>query len=122
MFNTVQTPGDILDRISILIRKIDLSNSKMIPLSELSEVLTSFLLEVNKGYLRDIEPLFHDLHEANTKLWNAEALIRSMDSDNERRLNVIEEIHIWNAKRAKIKQELNRLLLSDISEVKDYSL
>ena len=116
--------GELLDKISILeikMEKIKDENSQ---------------LEIKKEYkiLKDIQKtsvkleshiknLFNSIKEVNIKLWNVEDKLRVCEKKKDFGEDFIElarEVYFNNDKRAKIKSELNRILGSNIKEIKHY--
>ena len=116
--------GELLDKISIL--KIKLENIKD----------NEKLVEINKEYrsleetrksnveiTENLQELINQLSEINLKLWNIEEKKRICEKNSEFGKNFIQlsrNVYINNDKRAKIKLEINKLLGSNIKEVKSY--
>ena len=72
----------------------------------------------------DIEKLFLNLKSINLILWDIEDKIRVCEKNKDFSKKFIElarNVYINNDKRAKIKSELNKLLGSNIKEVKKYA-
>ena len=118
--------GELLDKISILEIKLDKINDK------------EKLIEINKEYnslektkksnieiTENLQILINQLSEINLKLWNIEEGKRKCEKNSDFGKNFIQlsrDVYINNDKRAKIKSEINRILDSNIKEVKQHIL
>ncbi len=116
--------GELLDKISILEIKLDKIKDK------------GSLIEINKEYAslsetknsnisitKDLENLTKQLKETNTKLWSIEDEKRMCEKNKDFGKKFIElarSVYLNNDKRAKIKSEINKLLGSNIKEIKKY--
>ena len=116
--------GELLDKISILEIKLDKIKDK------------ESLIEINKDYAslsetknssisitKDLENLTKQLKETNTKLWSIEDEKRMCEKNKDFGKKFIElarSVYLNNDKRAKIKSEINKLLGSNIKEIKKY--
>jgi len=116
--------GELLDKISILEIKLEKIKDK------------NNLDEINKEYkiLRNaqnsnieitdkIEKLFQEIKEVNTKLWNIEDKLRICEKNKDFGENFTElarKVYFNNDKRSKIKLEINKILGSNIREIKQY--
>ena len=116
--------GELLDKISIL--EIKLNNIKD----------KEKLVDINKEYksledtrksniemTEDLQKLINQLIEINLKLWNIEEEKRICEKNADFGNNFIQlsrNVYINNDKRAKIKSDINKLLGSNIKEVKSY--
>ena len=116
--------GELLDKISIL--EIKLNNIKD----------KEKLVDINKEYksLKDtrksniemtenLQKLINQLIEINLKLWNIEEEKRICEKNEDFGNNFIKlsrNVYKNNDKRAKIKSDINKLLGSNIKEVKSY--
>tara|TARA_B100000029_G_scaffold493744_1_gene556613 strand:+ start:2666 stop:3058 length:393 start_codon:yes stop_codon:yes gene_type:complete len=116
--------GELLDKISILEIKLNHIKDK------------DKLIEVNKEYksLNDtrksnieinenLQKLIYQLKEINLKLWNIEEDKRKCEKNSDFGKDFIQlsrNVYINNDKRAKIKSDINKLLGSNIKEVKSY--
>ena len=117
--------GELLDKISILEIKLDKIKDK------------ESLVEINKEYeslnktknsnldlTEDLKNLINKLKEINLKLWAIEDQKRTCEKNKDFGKKFIElsrNVYINNDKRAEIKSEINRLLGSNIKEVKKYA-
>ena len=116
--------GELLDKISIL--EIKLNNIKD----------KEKLIEINKEYksleetrksnieiTENLKKLINQLSEINLKLWNIEEEKRICEKSEDFGDNFIKlsrNVYINNDRRAKIKLGINKLLGSNIKEVKSY--
>ena len=116
--------GELLDKISILEIKLDKIKDK------------GSLLEINKEYAslsetknsnisitKDLENLTKQLKETNIKLWSIEDEKRMCEKNKDFGKKFIElarSVYLNNDKRAKIKSQINKLLGSNIKEIKKY--
>ena len=117
--------GELLDKLSIL--EIKLNKIKN----------PSFLQEVKKEYdilnktknnninsSDKIDILYKNLKEINEKLWKIENEIRLCEKNsdfNDKFVQLARNVYIENDKRSKIKLEINKVLDSNIIEVKQYT-
>ena len=116
--------AELLDKISILEIKLYKIKDK------------ESLIEVNKEYAslsetknsnisitKDLENLTKQLKETNMKLWSIEDEKRMCEKNKDFGKKFIElarSVYLNNDKRAKIKSEINKLLGSNIKEIKKY--
>ena len=117
--------GELLDKLSIL----------EIKLNKIKD--PSFLQEVKKEYdilnktkndninsSDKIDILYKNLKEINEKLWKIENEIRLCEKNsdfNDKFVQLARNVYFENDKRAKIKLEINKVLGSNIKEVKQYT-
>ena len=116
--------GELLDKISILEIKLIKINDK------------KGLLEINKEYnslketqdtniklTKNLENLINQLKEVNLKLWDIEDNKRICEKNKDFGkvfVDLSRNVYLNNDKRAKIKSEINKLLGSNIKEIKQY--
>ena len=116
--------GELLDKISILEIKLVKINDE------------ESLLEINKEYnslketqnsniklTKNLENLIKELKEVNLKLWDIEDNKRICEKNKDFGkvfVDLSRNVYLNNDKRAKIKSEINKLLGSNIKEVKQY--
>ena len=116
--------GELLDKISILEIKI----SKITDINNLSEVKKEhkILVKTQSACIEitdEIKKLYNDIKEINLVLWNTEDKIRICEKNQDFGKNFIKlarDVYICNDKRAKIKSEINKILGSNIKEVKSH--
>jgi len=116
--------GELLDKISIL-------EIKLIKIIDRES-----LLEINKEYnslketqnsniklTKNLENLIKELKEVNLKLWDIEDNKRICEKNKDFGkvfVDLSRNVYLNNDKRAQIKSEINKLLGSNIKEVKQY--
>ena len=116
--------GELLDKISILEIKLVKINDK------------ESLLEINKEYnslketqnsniklTKNLENLIKELKKVNLKLWDIEDNKRICEKNKDFGkvfVDLSRNVYLNNDKRAQIKSEINKLLGSNIKEVKQY--
>ena len=116
--------GELLDKISILEIKLDSIKDKE-KLVEINKEYKS-LEETKKSNIEiseNLQKLINQLREINLKLWNIEEEKRICEKNSDFGNNFIQlarNVYINNDKRAKIKSDINKLLGSNIKEVKSY--
>ena len=116
--------GELLDKLSILEIKLDNIKDKE-KLVQIEKELKS-LQETRKSNIEnseDLQKLINQLSEINLKLWNIEEEKRKCEKNSNFDNNFIQlsrNVYINNDKRAKIKSDINKLLGSNIKEVKSY--
>jgi len=116
--------GELFDKISIL--KIKLHNIK--DEGKLVEINKEYksLEETRKSNIKiteNLQKLIDQLSETNLKLWNIEEEKRICEKNQDFGNNFIQlsrNVYINNDKRAKTKSDINKLLGSNIKEVKSY--
>ena len=117
--------GELLDKISILEIRIEKVKGK----SDLEEINKEYkiLKESQKlaiNFTDEIRKLFQEIKQINQKLWNIEDEIRSCEKKKDfgqKFIDLARSVYFNNDKRAKIKSEINKLLGSNIKEIKQYS-
>ena len=116
--------GELLDKISILEIKLVKINDK------------ESLLEINKEYnslketqnsniklTKNLENLIKELKEINLKLWDIEDNKRICEKNKDfgqTFINLSRSVYLNNDKRANIKSKINKMLGSNIKEIKQY--
>ena len=116
--------GELLDKISILeIKQANIKDQSKLEIINKEHASLKDALDKNVKITDEINSLYERLKNINTKLWGIEDSKR----DCERRKDFGEEfirlarsVYIENDTRAKIKNEINKLSGSNISEVKSY--
>jgi len=116
--------GELMDKISILeIKQKNLKDKEKIKIvsKELESLNSSFQKDVH--ITDQIKSLYEDLKKINTKLWNIEDGKRDCERNGdfgEKFIKLARSVYIENDQRAKIKNKINRLSGSNISEVKSH--
>jgi post-segregation antitoxin (ccd killing protein) len=116
--------GELLDKISILEIKIDNIKDKesLIEINKEYESLNK-TKDTNIKITNDLQKLIDELKETNNKLWKIEDQKRICEKNKDFGNSFVElarNVYFNNDKRAKIKSEINKLLGSNIREIKKY--
>ena len=116
--------GELLDKISILEIKLDKIKDKE-SLIEINREYKSLRKAKNSNLdlTKDLQNLIVRLKKINMKLWIIEDEKRICEKNKDfgkTFVNLARNVYINNDKRAKIKSEINKLLGSNIKEVKKY--
>ena len=117
--------GEFLDKLSILEIKLN----KIKDLISLNEVKKEYEIlnetkNKNINFSKEIEILYKDLKETNEKLWKIEDEIRLCEKNSDFKDKFIQlsrDVYFTNDKRSKTKSEINKILGSNIIEVKQYT-
>ena len=118
------SPGELLDKISILEIKLekvkDKDRQKRIKneYDILKKVQNSSIEMSDK-----IKDLYRSVSNVNNKLWDIEDKIRICEQNKDFGKNFIElarGVYFNNDKRAKLKNEINEILKSNIREIKQF--
>ena len=117
--------GELLDKISIL--EIKLDKIKDPPLLNKVKKEYGILTETkskNIKYSKEIDVIYKELKQVNEKLWNIEDDIRLCEKNTDFKdkfIQLAREVYLNNDKRSVLKSKINKLLGSDIEEVKQYT-
>ena len=117
--------GEFFDKLSILEIKLN----KIKDLFLLNEVKKEYEIlnetkNNNINFSKEIEILYKDLKETNEKLWKIEDEIRLCEKNSDFKDKFIQlsrDVYFTNDKRSKTKSEINKILGSNIKEVKQYT-
>ena len=116
--------GELVDKITIL----EIKKNKISEKVKLSEIQKE-LLSLNKTFKKSImeEKLIQiqkeKLKEINGKLWDIEEEKRNCEKKKDfggEFIKLARNVYKFNDERAKLKSEINRILGSNIKEVKSY--
>ena len=116
--------GELLDKISIL--EIKLEKIKNKANQEKINKEYKILKEVQNSSIevtKKLKTLFKKIKEVNQNLWDIEDKLRFCEKNKDFGKNFIElarGVYFNNDKRSKIKSEINKILMSNIKEVKEY--
>ena len=118
------SPGELLDKISILEIKLEKIKDK----NNLEEINKEYkiLKNAQNSYITitdKINRLFKEIKEVNVNLWNIEDKLRICEKNKDFGKNFTElarGVYLNNDKRSKIKFEINKILGSNIREIKQY--
>ena len=116
--------GELLDKITILEIKIDKIKNE----DDKKEVLKEYkslkkIQEDNIEFNEEIKKLYNDLKQTNSKLWEIEDKLRILEKEKKLDKDFIElarGVYFNNDERSKIKLKINKLLKSNIREIKQY--
>ena len=117
--------GEFFDKLSILEIKLN----KIKDLVLLNEVKKEYEIlneskNKNINFSKAIKILYKDLKEINEKLWKIEDEIRLCEKNSDFKDKFIQlsrDVYFTNDKRSKTKSEINKILGSNIKEVKQYT-
>ena len=118
------SPGELLDKISILEIKIEKVKDK----NSLEEIKKEYkiLKEIQTSSIEitgEIKDLFQSVKNVNVKLWNIEDKLRICEKNKDFDKNFIElarSVYFANDERAELKSKINKILKSNIIEIKQY--
>ena len=116
--------GELLDKISILEIKLEKIKDK----KDLEEINKEYKLlkeaqNSNLNLSEEIQKLFEELKKINLNLWDIEDKLRFCEKNKDFKEDFIElarGVYINNDKRSKIKFKINKILGSNIKEIKQY--
>ena len=118
------SPGELLDKISILEIKIEKVKDK----NSLEEIKKEYkiLKEIQTSSIEitgEIKDLFQSVKNVNIKFWNIEEKLRICEKNKNFDKNFIElarGVYFANDERAELKSKINKILKSNIIEIKQY--
>ena len=116
--------GELLDKISILEIKLKKIKGK----NNLEEINKEYKILKNAQtsnieFTDKIDKLFKEIKEINTNLWDIEDKLRICEKNKDFGKNFTDlarGVYLNNDKRSKIKLEINKILGSNIREIKQY--
>jgi len=116
--------GELLDKISILEIKLD----KIKDIASKNEIKKEYEILIktrdsNVSISEKIKTLCVELKKVNLSLWNIEDELRIHEKNKDFGENFIKlarGVYFNNDKRSKIKSEINKILGSNIREIKQY--
>ena len=117
--------GELLDKISILEIKLKKIKDK----ENLKEINKEYAIlkqsqNLNIKLTNELKDLFDELKKINLNLWDIEDKLRICEKNKDFGKKFIElarGVYFNNDSRSKIKSEINKLLGSNIKEIKQYS-
>ena len=118
------SPGELLDKISILEIKIEKVKDK----NSLEEIKKEYkiLKEIQTSSIEmtgKIKDLFQSVKNVNVKLWNIEDKLRICEKNKDfgkRFIELARSVYFANDERAELKSKINKILKSNIREIKQY--
>ena len=116
--------GELLDKISILEIKLEKIKNK----EKLEDINKEYKIlkeaqDSNIETTEKLKALFNDIKEINLNLWDIEDRLRICEKNKDFGQNFIKlarQVYLNNDKRSKIKSEINKILGSNIKEIKQY--
>ena len=122
---TEVSAGELLDKISILEIKLEMVRDKN-NLQEVNKEYKALKESQSLGieYIEEIQILFKEIKKVNLILWKIEDEIRNCEKNKDFGQSFIKlarSVYLNNDKRAKIKAEINKILGSNIKEIKQYN-
>ena len=116
--------GELLDKISILeIKQKNLKDSEKIKIVNKELESLNMTLKKEVTMTEEIQSLYQDLKKINSMLWDIEDGKRDCERNKDfgdKFIELARSVYIENDNRAKIKNKINQLSGSNISEVKSY--
>ena len=116
--------GELLDKITILEIKLNKIKDKE-SLAEIEKEYKSLKEAQNSNIklTKDLEDLINQLKEINLKLWDIEDKIRICEKNKDFGdvfIDLARSVYLNNDKRANFKSQINKMLGSNIKEIKQY--
>ena len=116
--------GELIDKISILEIKLEKIKNK----ASQDEINKEYniLKEVQNSSIEmteKLKTLFNEIKKVNLNLWNIEDELRICEKNKDFGQSFIKlarDVYLNNDKRSKIKSEINKILGSNIKEIKQY--
>ena len=116
--------GELLDKISILeIKQKNIKDEQKLKIISKELESLNYSLKKDVHITDEIKSLYEDLKKINIKLWNIEDGKRDCERNGdfgEKFIQLARSVYIENDQRAKIKNKINKISGSNISEVKSY--
>ena len=116
--------GELLDKISILEIKLkNIKDEQKIKIISKELESLNYTLKKDVRITDEIKSLYEDLKKINIKLWSIEDGKRDCERNGdfgEKFIQLARSVYIENDQRAKIKNKINKISGSNISEVKSY--
>ena len=122
---TEVSAGELLDKLSILEIKLnEIKNPTLLQEIKKEYITLTKTKNNNINSSNEIDILYNNLKETNEKLWkieNEKRLCEKNSDFNDKFIQLARDVYIVNDKRSKIKLEINKILDSNIKEVKQYT-
>lgn len=116
--------GELLDKISILeIKQKNLKDNEKIKIVNKELESLNMTLKKEVTMTEEVQSLYQDLKKINSMLWDIEDGKRDCERNKDfgdKFIELARSVYIENDNRAKIKNKINQLSGSNISEVKSY--
>jgi hypothetical protein len=123
MISVPVSVGELIDKLSILqVKKTKISNPEKL---EYINKEFELLYNLSSVYLNDseIENLYHELVQVNSKLWDIEDRLRVIETEKRfagEFIDYARKVYFTNDKRFELKNKINQITSSEIREVKEY--
>ncbi len=116
--------GELLDKISILeIKLVQIKNPDLLKEVKKEYKILNELKNNSINFSKEIETLYSQLKETNKKIWeieNDKRLCEKNSDFKDKFIKVSRDEYFANDKRAMIKSKINKVLDSNIKEVKQH--
>ena len=117
--------GELLDKLSILEIKLNkIKNPALLQEIKKDYNIINEAKNKNINSSDKINVLYTDLKKINEQLWETEDKIRLCEKNSnfkDKFIQLARDVYLKNDKRSKIKLEINKILGSNIQEVKQYT-
>lgn len=122
----IQAPvsvGELIDKLSILhVKQTKITNEEKL---EYINKEFELLYNLSSGFLDnpEIELLYHQLVETNSKLWDIEDRLRVIETEKRFEGEFVDyarKVYFTNDDRFRLKNEINKISNSEIREIKEY--
>jgi len=117
--------GELLDKLSILEIKLNkIKNPALLKEIKKDYNIINEAKNKNINSSNVINVLYKDLKKINEQLWEIEDKIRLCEKNSDFKdkfIQLARDVYLKNDKRSKIKLEINKILGSNIQEVKQYT-
>ena len=117
--------GELLDKLSILEIKLNkIKNPALLKEIKKDYNIINEAKNKNINSSNEINVLYTDLKKINEQLWEIEDKIRLCEKNSDFKdkfIQLARDVYLKNDKRSKIKLEINKILGSNIKEVKQYT-
>ena len=117
--------GELLDKLSILEIKLNkIKNPALLQEIKKDYNIINEAKNKNINSSNKINVLYTDLKKINEQLWEIEDKIRLCEKNSDFKdkfIQLARDVYLKNDKRSKIKLEINKILGSNIQEVKQYT-
>ncbi len=117
--------GELLDKLSILEIKLNkIKNPDLLQEIKKDYNIINEAKNKNINSSNEINILYTDLKKINEQLWEIEDKVRLCEKNSDFKdkfIQLARDVYLKNDKRSKIKLEINKILGSNIQEVKQYT-
>ena len=122
----IQAPvsvGELIHKLSILhVKQTKITNEEKL---EYINKEFKLLYNVSSIYLEqpEIESLYHQLVDINSKLWDIEDRLRILETEEkfeEEFIDFARKVYFTNDERFRLKNKINKFSDSEIREIKEY--